>query len=175
MKINVGSKNAAKISAVQMAVNSYWPEAIIEGFDVESGVPAQPIGIEQTMQGAINRAKAAHALRADLGIGLEGGVALFAGHWIMFSFVAVSDGTKHYAVPVTGTPLPQAWGEALSHGAELRPHVIAAGLPYDYKTGVIGTLTNQTINRDEMFCFGVKTALVPWVNPAPYQTAAKVA
>lgn len=168
MKIIVGSKNVAKIAAVEKGAGAYWPEAVISGEDVESGVSAQPIGIEETRQGALNRAKAAKALGADLGIGLEGGVVQIAGEWIMFGFVAISDGSRDVAVMTAGTPLPHAWGEAMAAGGELRPYVLAAGLPYDYKKGVVGLLTKDVVSRDEGFAAAVKTGLAPWVMPEAY-------
>ena len=80
--------------------------------------------------------------------GLEGGVVEIHGNAVMMSYVAVTDGVFEVVVPVTGTPLPAAWGQALADGAELRPYVIAAGLEYDYKQGVIGTLTEGKLQRD---------------------------
>ena len=168
MKIMVGSKNAAKVAAVQMGVASYWPDAVVESMETESGVSNQPIGQEETMQGALNRARAACKANGGLGVGLEGGVAQYNGQWVMMSFVAVSDGSRDVVVPVTGTPLPHAWGEALKNGAELRPYVLEAGLPYDYKKGVIALLTQDVVQRDDMFASAVKTAMAPWVNPQAY-------
>lgn len=164
----VGSKNAAKIAAVQQGIGLYWPDAVVHGEDVASGVSNQPLGHEETLTGALNRARAAQALGADLGVGLEGGVVEIHGTPVMMGYVAVTDGTREVVVPTNGTPLPQSWGKALAEGAELRPFVIAAGLPYDYKTGVIGTLTNGKLSRDQGFALALQSALVPWVNSAAY-------
>ncbi len=169
--IMVGSTNSAKVSAVMQGVQAYWPEANVTGAEVSSGVPSQPIGLEQTMQGAINRARAAKLEGgADLGVGLEGGVMKIGGNWIMFSFVAVTDGTKEIAIPTTGTPLPRSWGQAMIAGGELRPHVQSLGLEYDYAKGVNAILTNDIVKRDEMFALAVKNALAPWVNPEVYES-----
>ena len=168
MKIIVGSKNVAKVAAVEKGAAAYWPEAMVSGEDVASGVSNQPIGFDETMQGAVNRAKAALALGATLGVGLEGGVMQVGGQWMMFGFVAVTDGTRDVAVPTNGTPLPQAWGDAMAAGGELRPYVLEAGLPYDYAKGVVGLLTNDVVKRDEGFGQALKCALAPWVNPQAY-------
>lgn len=168
MKIIVGSKNVAKVTAVEKGAGAYWPEVAVSGEDVDSGVSAQPIGMEETREGAVNRAKAALALGADLGVGLEGGVMKMAGEWMMFGFVAITDGKREVAVTTAGTPLPHAWGEAMAAGGELRPYVLEAGLPYDYKQGVVGLLTNNVVSRDEGFASAVKTALAPWVKPEAY-------
>ena len=169
MKVFVGSKNAAKVAATEMGVKTYWADAVVEGHDVPSGVSAQPLGHEETLQGALNRARAAKALGADLGVGLEGGVVEIAGHAVMMGYVAVTDGEREYVVPTNGTPLPRVWGDALAAGAELRPYVLEAGLPYDYKQGVIGLLTGSKVTRDEGFGLALKTALVPWVNDSVYE------
>lgn len=168
MKIIVGSKNVAKIAAVEKGAGAYWPQAAVSGEDVESGVSAQPIGLDETREGALNRARAAKALGGDLGVGLEGGVIKLGSDWMMFGFVAITDGSREVAVTTAGTPLPHAWGEAMAAGGELRPYVLAAGLPYDYKKGVVGLLTNDVVSRDDGFAGAVKTALAPWIKPEAY-------
>jgi inosine/xanthosine triphosphatase len=169
-KIIVGSTNEAKLKAVMAGVKAYWPTASVDGATVQSGVPDQPIGLEQTMQGALNRARAAKAQGADLGVGLEGGVMKLNGQWVMMGFVAVTDGEREFTVPTAGTPLPRTWGQAMLAGGELRPHVVASGMPYDYTKGVVGLLTNDTVKRDEGFAMALKCALAPWVNPSVYST-----
>lgn len=73
MKIIIGSKNPAKISAVQAAFSDY--EADIMSEDVPSGVNDQPFSDEETIKGAINRAFGALEISGgQIGIGLEGGV-----------------------------------------------------------------------------------------------------
>ena len=83
MKVVVGSKNKTKVGAVEKV----WKDAEITSLSVPSGVSAQPFSDEETMQGAINRAKRAlEEGEAPIGIGLEGGVmktehGLFMCNW----------------------------------------------------------------------------------------------
>jgi inosine/xanthosine triphosphatase len=171
MKIAVGSLNAAKLAAVQQGVAAYWPEAEVVGHDVPSGVRPQPLGHEETIAGALNRARAALAAQPDatLGVGLEGGVVELHGWTVMMSYVAVVDvNGREVVTPGTGTPLPHNWGKAMWEGAELRPFVQAAGLPYSYQKGVIALLTNDFLSRDHMFAQTLMTALVPWVQVAAF-------
>ena len=82
MKVVVGSKNKTKVGAVEKV----WKDAEITSLSVPSGVSAQPFSDEETMQGAINRAKRALEGEAPIGIGLEGGVmktehGLFMCNW----------------------------------------------------------------------------------------------
>ena len=99
---------------------------------------------------------------------MEGGVVEIEGHSVMMSYLAVTDGIKLFVVPANGTPLPNSWGDALKNGAELRPHVIASGLEYDYIGGVSAILTKGNVTRDEMFAMAIKNALSPWVVPEVY-------
>src|SRR5689334_5962405 len=78
MKIAVGSTNPTKINAAKMAFEKVFPSEAIEvvGAKVSSGIPDQPKGHAQTIEGATNRAK--RALKqindADYGVGEEGGM-----------------------------------------------------------------------------------------------------
>lgn len=79
MRILIGTHNRAKTKAVQTISSIYYPEANYENKEVPSLVSDQPMGQEETRQGAINRAKQLiDELMEDsdtlFGIGLEGGV-----------------------------------------------------------------------------------------------------
>ena len=91
LHVAVGSGNPCKINSVkdaltrvmQQTAGNHNHEVIlqVEGFDVESGVAAQPMGDEETKLGAQNRAVAAyHGYRKKfqkiphLAVGLEGGL-----------------------------------------------------------------------------------------------------
>jgi len=74
--IALGSSNPAKLAACALALESFGlPEKVV-GVQVESGVAPQPVGLDETMRGA--RQRAAAALRASpeaaLGLGLESGL-----------------------------------------------------------------------------------------------------
>src|SRR3954451_8948306 len=72
MKIIIGSKNPAKITAVK---NNFSYQSEFVALDIPSGVSEQPFSDEETIKGAINRAVGAlQKGNGDIGIGLEGGV-----------------------------------------------------------------------------------------------------
>ena len=169
--LSVGSKNPAKLAAVVAAARRFWEgRARVVGHDVPSGVRPQPLGHEETWAGALARAKAALLAEpgATLGLGLEGGVVELVGRPVMMGYVAITDGIREVLTPTVGTPLPDAWAQALREGAELRPFVLAAGYQYDYQLGVVGLLTGGALKRDDIFIAAVTTALAPWVNPSLY-------
>ncbi|GAX90221.1 DUF84 family protein [Effusibacillus lacus] len=67
LRVAVGSSNPAKVKAVQAAFEALGHQVHVVGFDVESGVSAQPFSDEETVEGALNRAKAAIHMQSDQG------------------------------------------------------------------------------------------------------------
>eukprot|EP00977_Amphora_coffeiformis_P026433 scaffold26287_cov214-Amphora_coffeaeformis.AAC.3 len=92
VRIAVGSRNPAKLRAVEQALRKIFAAKqqdsitiVMSGYDVESGVRDQPIGDKETCLGAKNRALAAYqAYRKEfdgpphLAFGLEGGLEMIA-------------------------------------------------------------------------------------------------
>ena len=85
MKIAVGSTNPTKINAARIAFEKVFPNESIDvvGVKVSSGIPDQPVGDPQTIQGSINRAKRAlKESNADFGVGQEGGMNKIGTRWV---------------------------------------------------------------------------------------------
>lgn len=85
MQICVGSTNTIKVNAVKELIRDYpaLAGADVVGLDVSSGVLEQPMSLEETVQGAVNRAKAAfqqaspptkEGIGGGLSIGIEAGL-----------------------------------------------------------------------------------------------------
>ena len=75
MKINVGSKNEAKLNAVKETANLYdfLSNSEINCVDVNIEVFGQPKSLNETVEGAMNRAKNSF-VNCDLSIGIEAGL-----------------------------------------------------------------------------------------------------
>src|SRR5258708_2035573 len=76
MKIHVGSQNKTKIQAVRNAVALYprlFPQAEIMGIDVSVELFGHPKNLNETVAGAIERAKKAFK-KCTYSFGLEGGL-----------------------------------------------------------------------------------------------------
>ncbi len=75
MKINLGSTNKNKIAALKETLAEYerFKNAEIRGLSVKSEVADQPITLEETVRGAINRAKNAYQ-DCDFSVGMESGL-----------------------------------------------------------------------------------------------------
>lgn len=173
MHIYVGSTNPVKINAVTSAASEKWPEVQVEGVEVKSGVPEQPLSDEVTKQGAANRARAALKLGElaghndqILGVGLEGG-AFINDQDVMWSTVwaAVVDtaGNLHFA---NGARFKVALSvaERIRVGEEMGP--IMADLLGDddikKKQGMIGVITQGFVDRTEEYASLAKLALGLW-------------
>ncbi len=92
IRIVVGSASVLKIEAVQAAADLLGLEAEIVGVAAESGVPNQPYGREQTLEGAMNRARAAReAGKGAYAVGIENGLVPSGDAVLDVAFVVVFD------------------------------------------------------------------------------------
>ncbi|MGG5252563.1 DUF84 family protein [Neobacillus sp. SM06] len=153
MKIVIGSKNPAKIQAVQNVFQAAEAEFI--SLDIPSGVSEQPFSDEETIQGAINRAK--NALKSgegDIGIGLEGGVQETSQGLILCNWGALA--TTEFDPFIAGGArvlLPIEIANRLRAGEELGPVMDDYAKKQNVRKteGAIGIFTNGKISRAEMF------------------------
>lgn len=156
MKIVIGSKNTAKIEAVQ---DVFASDEVIS-LEAPSKVNAQPFSDTETRDGAVNRATlCVKEMPKSIGIGLEGGVMeigdqLFVCNW---GALMTPDG-QTYTASGARIPLPPEISEDLYRGFELgdvmdryteKNHVRE-------KEGAVGVFTNEHVGRREMFTHVVK-------------------
>lgn len=180
MKIYVASKNPVKINAVTIALSESYPDVKVIGKSVPSGVSAQPMTDRETLTGSINRAKALkelilskkiHPPREELlFIGAEGGVyhpsfakkkeELWSTVWI--SVLDQEDNV--YSASGARFCLPQVLADGILAGQELGSVV---GALFDdqnlkQKSGAIGVLTKNFIDRTEEYVSITKLAIGLW-------------
>jgi inosine/xanthosine triphosphatase len=153
MKIIIGSKNPAKISAVENSFND--PNIEFVAMDIPSNVSDQPFSDEETIQGAINRAMGALKQgNGDIGIGLEGGVHETSHGLMLCNWGAI---VSHDRDPIIAGGarflLPVEIAERLRAGEELGPVMddYAKMKNVRKQEGAVGIFTNGLINRVEMF------------------------
>jgi inosine/xanthosine triphosphatase len=166
MHVAVGSTNPVKVAATEAALESLAGSVV--AVDVHPGVPEQPRGTDQTVQGAKNRARRAlDAESADLGVGLEGGVAGVEGldGRFLTMWAAVATGKT---VSVGAGPrlrLPAEIADAIAAGRELGPlldEVLGTdGLKHG--RGAVGVFTANRVTREDALRQAVAMALGPSV------------
>jgi inosine/xanthosine triphosphatase len=170
MKIAVGSKNQAKLDAVREILQDYshLKDAELGGVDVHSGVSNQPKSLEETLRGAMNRAKAAHA-DCDYSIGIESGlmdVPYTKSGYMDVCAVAIYDGNEHHLGLSSGWefPDPEVTNLMVRDGLDMSEAVNKAGMVDDpavgSKQGAIGILTRGRLDRKELTKQALRTALI---------------
>lgn len=155
MIVAIGTKNKAKIKAVQTVLSNYFQDVSFKSYDVASGVSEQPFSEEETRQGAINRSKNALQLSgADLSFGLEGGVKEIENklYCINWGALALKDGTVFTAGGATFL-LPDDISSQLRKGKTLGSVMeeFTNKKKINHFEGAIGVFTANLIDRAQMF------------------------
>ncbi len=92
-RIVVASVNPVKVQAVLKGFQEMFPEEqfTASSIRVDSGVHAQPSSNEETLAGALNRAKEAikQINEADYWVGIEGGIENLGGEISVFAWIII--------------------------------------------------------------------------------------
>ncbi|ATY64229.1 NTPase [Cordyceps militaris] len=166
----VASKNPLKALATEDGFNKMFPDGrfTFEAVSTESGVAVQPLSDEETLRGAVNRARNARALApvAEYWVGLEGGVD--GGEEVQaFAWIAVlhRDGSLGRARTATFF-LPRETTRLLRDGLELgdADNVLHGRTNSKHETGTVGILTGDVVTRRSYYAEAVVLALIPFKN-----------
>mgnify|MGYP003425223759 FL=1 len=172
MKIIVGSKNPNKVEAVREVFTELSPNDLeVAGIEVDSNINDQPITMEETIQGAINRAKNAYQ-DCDFSVGIEGGlmeVPHSKSGYMQFEACVLFDGSDCYlgltglfAIPTHIIETIKKEGINLSHAFLKHGHTDSEYIGHDQ--GVIGIFTKGKINRKEFTKQAVEMMLIHFNN-----------
>jgi inosine/xanthosine triphosphatase len=168
-RVAVGSTNPVKVGAARTMVQRLAPRAEVVGVAVPSGVPDQPWGDDETLRGAIARARAARlAHDADLGIGIEGGVVAEADGGVRscaWAAVVGRDGREGIGGSLA-MRLPDRVARLVRDGVELGHAMDALTGEHNVKQGVgaVGILTAGLVTRQQAYEVLVAYALVPFLS-----------
>ena len=179
----VGSTNPVKVRAVGDVVAGY-PDvvadgAVARGYDVNSGIPEQPVGLDVVAAGARNRAVAAHAAHggrggSTLAFGLESGLFELDGRHLDACVASAFDGATHsLGVSCAFEIPPDVLRHVLDDGMDLSEASASAGLgdaDIGKKGGLIAVLTRGRVTRTDYTAQAVKMALAPREHALPPRT-----
>lgn len=180
MIIAVGSKNDAKLKAVHEIAIEYplFAGAQIVPIDVESGVSDQPKGLDETIRGAMNRARSAFEKveEGKYGIGLESGifeVPHTKSGFMDTTACAIYDGKGYHLGFSTCFEYPKNLIEIVEkEGVNISQAAHKAGFSKDDNLGsaegMIGILTKGRVNRKEYTKQAMVTAMIHLENRELY-------
>jgi len=170
----VGSQNPVKLSCAQNAFREVFEEEYaISGIHVASEVSDQPIGQDETLQGAKNRVKNARISfpEADFWVGIEGGVDRDPSGMYAFAYIYIEDKKGNSSQAQTATfYLPRAVSDLVDRGMELghADDKVFSEENSKQKGGSVGLLTKQKITRAEYYTPAIILALIPFMNHELY-------
>lgn len=174
MKIGMGSKNKTKVEALKDVLKEYsmFDGSEIIGVDIKVEEFGHPKNIDETVKGAIARAKQAYEGN-DFGFGIEGG--LMAIPYTKSGFVevgvcAIFDGSQIHLGLSPALEWPKkAIDGILNKGLDGSQAMKVAGLTSHEKIGenegMIGMLTKGRMNRTQYNKLAIIMALTHLENP----------
>jgi len=178
MNINIGTRNPVKIEAVREAIRDYimMRGSHIKAVDVQSGVHKQPKTLEETINGAMNRAKSAFS-ECTYSFGIESGmmqVPHTKSGYMDVTVCAIFDGKRYHLGMSSCFEYPyEVTRRLFSNGADVNEAAIEAGFT-DKKAigtseGMIGLLTKGRLNRKEYTKQSIMMAMIHLENPEHYR------
>lgn len=177
MIVHVGSGNATKIEAVRAAFTFHekFKNADVKGVSVNNPEFGHPKNLEETVSGAMDRAKQAFG-GCDYGVGIEGGLMEVPHSKTGFMEVgvcAIFDGTQYHLGLSPALEWPKAALHGIFHkGLDGSQAVRDAGISDHPKlgtgAGMIALLTDDAVNRTSQNTIAVHMALAHILHPEFY-------
>lgn len=177
MRIGVGSKNKTKVTAVEESIAGYplFADAIVEGVSVQVEEFGHPKNLEETVSGAIDRAKQAYPGHT-FGFGIEGGlmeVPHTKSGYMEVAACAIYDGTTIHLGLSPACEWPKSVTERiLTEGLDGSQAMKAEGLTSEDKIGsqkgFIDIVTKGRMDRTTFNKMAVMMALAHLENPELY-------
>lgn len=173
-KIIVASKNPVKLNAVREGFEKMFPAQIFEvkGVAVPSGVSDQPMDDKETQRGARQRAENARLEKpsADFWVGLEGGIQIQGIDMMAFAWIVVLGKNGTGQARTGAFFLPPKVAELIREGKELgeADDIVFGHSNSKQQGGAVGLLTNNLVDRTQLYADTVLLALIPFRNESLY-------
>lgn len=172
VKVIVASENPVKVNAVLNAFNEYFQNVEVKGVGAGSGVSVQPLTNNETLMGARNRVKEIRKriTDADFWVAVEAGVQAGEKGLSAFAWVVIYSAGKYGEARSGSFILPQKVAHLVAGGLELgtATDIVFGVSDSKKKTGTVGLLTQNRIDRTALYSQGVILALIPFINQGLY-------
>jgi inosine/xanthosine triphosphatase len=170
----IASTNPVKIQAAVNGFRRLFPDAEVNVITVSvpSEVAHQPLSDEETLRGALNRSNNAQRVQphADYWIGIEGGIQAIGPEITAFAWIVVRS-QETIGKARTGTFfLPPAVAELIRAGKELgeADDIVFGRSNSKQENGAVGLLTDNVIDRAQLYEHAMILALIPFKNETLY-------
>ena len=180
LKVIVTSENPVKVEATRRGFGRLFPDEplTLSTLAVPSGVRGQPLSSDETLQGAIQRVQAAmdQGPPADYWVGIEGGIEVDGDEMASFSWIVVRSPERCGKSRTGLYYLPPRMAQLVRQGVELGEanDIVFATAHSKRGSGAIGLLTDQVLDRTQLYEQAVILALVPFKNAALYHPASGI-
>jgi inosine/xanthosine triphosphatase len=173
MKVIVGSMNPVKLNATKNILKNIYNNLDVSTVNVDSGIPDQPFGLNETIKGAINRAKSAYSDEYDLSVGIESGLMETPNSltgYIDLQWCAIFDGDIVTLGVSSGFEYPPEVVKEVLNGVEVGDVMdkITGIEELGQKKGAVSYLSRDMLNRTENTEQCVLTAMIPRLNKEVY-------
>ncbi len=177
MRINVGSQNDVKVSAVREAIRDYdfLSKVEVSGLEVSSEISEQPKSVDETIRGAMNRARNAFQ-NCEYSFGLEDGLMRVPNtktDYMNVCACAIYDGQNyHVGLSSAFEYPPNVTRLVFDEGLDINQAFHKVGLTKNPKVGsaegAIGILTHGRLLRKEYTKQAIMMALIHVENSKKY-------
>lgn len=169
MKIKIGSANQIKVAALKEILEEYahLKDAEVSFVGVDSGVSEQPRSLDETVQGAMHRARAAFQ-DCDYSFGIESGlmtVSKTKSGFMEMTVCAIYDGSQYHLGLSSAWEVPKKLIQhILEDGLDMNQAAFKAGFTDNPEVGsaegIIGVLTKGRLDRKAYTKEAIRTALI---------------
>jgi inosine/xanthosine triphosphatase len=173
--IVLASQNPVKMRATLIGFQQMFPDETfrVSAVSVASSVSPQPCSSAETLRGACERARQALVVvpDADYGVGIEGGIEDHASEMTAFAWIVVLAPDQRLGKACTGTfVLPEAVAALVRQGKELgeADDIVFGRTNSKQDQGAVGLLTDNVIDRTQLYTQAVILALIPFKHHALY-------
>lgn len=170
VRVAVGSRNPVKLKGVERAFRDFYGLVELVAVEVDPLVPPQPMGLDETLNGALNRARGALSrVSADYSVGVEAGFFYLFGTPIELQVAAVVDRSGRAGIGLSpGFPLPPAFVGALERGEARELEEVVdrwfGTRGVGEAGGLVSLLTRGRVGREDLTYYAVAMALIPFIN-----------
>lgn len=169
MKLNVGSKNPVKVQALEEIILDYpyLKDAELTSIETVSGVSDQPKSLEETVQGAMNRAKSSFS-DCQYSFGIESGLMAVPNTksgYMDVCVCAIFDGSEYHLGLSSAWEAPKEVTKLMiNDGLDMNDAAHRSGFTNNPKVGaaegLVGIMTKGRLTRKEYTKEAIRTALI---------------